>query len=105
MNQSNYQRLDGQAQAGEEEKFFDVLKAMKGHLTHTALILAGAMNRQRAEQMIAEGLIDLVGIGVDFISNPDLVARIKGNLPIAPADPASFHGGGAQGYIDYPPYR
>ncbi|MFJ4145234.1 alkene reductase [Pseudomonas sp. NPDC089734] len=105
MNQSNFERLDKQLQGGIDDNFFSLMRDIKGYMRDTALILAGGMNRERAEQMIAEGLIDLVGIGVDFISNPDLVARMKNDWPLTPADRGTFYGGDARGYIDYSPYR
>jgi 2,4-dienoyl-CoA reductase-like NADH-dependent reductase (Old Yellow Enzyme family) len=77
---------------------------MKDHLSQTALILAGGMTRERAEQMIEARLIDLAAFGTHFISNPDLVARLQNGWPLAPADPNTFYGGGAKGYIDYTPY-
>jgi N-ethylmaleimide reductase len=33
---------------------------------------------------------------------PDFVARLKINAPMNDADHNMFHGGGAQGYTDYP---
>ena len=77
---------------------------MKPLLQETALILAGGMTRERAEQMIADDIIDLVAFGAPFISNPDLVARLSNGWPLSPADPNTFYGGGAEGYIDYAPY-
>jgi 2,4-dienoyl-CoA reductase-like NADH-dependent reductase (Old Yellow Enzyme family) len=54
--------------------------------------------------MIDGDLIDLAAFGTGFISNPDLVARLQNGWPLAPADPDTFYGGGAEGYIDYTPY-
>lgn len=68
------------------------------------LILAGGMTREKAERMIADGLIDLAAFGQPFISNPDLVARLRQGWPLAEADRSSFYGGGAAGYSDYPPH-
>lgn len=68
------------------------------------LILAGGMTRERAEQLIADGLIDIAAFGEPFISNPDLVERLKNNWPLAPANRALHYGGGAEGYTDYPTY-
>jgi 2,4-dienoyl-CoA reductase-like NADH-dependent reductase (Old Yellow Enzyme family) len=62
------------------------------------------MTRERAEQLIGAGLIDLAAFGTPFISNPDLVARLQNGWPLAPADRDTFYGGGATGYIDYPAY-
>jgi N-ethylmaleimide reductase len=35
-----------------------------------------------------------------FVAHPDLVTRFALGLPIAPADPATFYGGGAAGYVE-----
>ncbi|MNY25646.1 N-ethylmaleimide reductase [compost metagenome] len=82
-----------------------MLRQIKSKLSGTALILAGGLNRQRAEEMISEGLIDLAGFGHNFISNPDLVARLKNGWPLAPADRDTFYGGDEQGYVDYAPHE
>lgn len=55
-----------------------------------------------AEETIAEGRADLICYGRRFISNPDLVERIRSDAPIAEADFRTFYGGGAEGYTDYP---
>lgn len=46
--------------------------------------------------------VDLVCFGRPFISNPDLVERLRTVAPLATPDPATMYGGGAGGYIDYP---
>ncbi|MDQ6685333.1 MAG: alkene reductase [Pseudomonadota bacterium] len=56
-----------------------------------------------AEAAVADG-VDLVAFGKPFISNPDLVERLREGLPLAAPDKATFYGGGARGYIDYPAY-
>jgi 2,4-dienoyl-CoA reductase-like NADH-dependent reductase (Old Yellow Enzyme family) len=104
MNQSGYSRLDSALEPEAESGFYKLLRQMKPLLQQTALILAGGMTRARAEQMIADNIIDLVAFGASYISNPDLVARLQNNWPLTPADPNSFYGGGAEGYIDYAPY-
>lgn len=85
--------------------FTALLHALKPLLPQTALILAGGMTKARAEKMIADGVIDLAAFGTHFISNPDLVARLKNDWPLAPANRATFYGGGREGYVDYPPYE
>jgi N-ethylmaleimide reductase len=45
---------------------------------------------------------DLVCFGRPFIANPDLVARLVKNLPLAELNQATLYGGGAAGYTDYP---
>ena len=63
------------------------------------------MTVERADALIAAGTIDLAAFGQAFIANPDLVARLRRGLPLNPPDKATFYGGGAKGYIDYPAYR
>ncbi|HWK34115.1 MAG TPA: alkene reductase, partial [Hyphomicrobium sp.] len=49
-----------------------------------------------------KNLADLICFGRPFISNPDLVARLRSGATLAPADPNTFYAGEAHGYIDYP---
>ncbi len=55
-----------------------------------------------ADEIVAEGRADLICYGRRFISNPDLVERIRSGEPIVEADFQTFYGGGAEGYTDYP---
>ncbi|MDV3514154.1 MULTISPECIES: alkene reductase [unclassified Stenotrophomonas] len=57
---------------------------------------------QLASARIAEGKADLVAFGRPFISNPDLVERLKRGAALAAVNPATLYGGGAEGYTDYP---
>lgn len=66
------------------------------------LMLAGGYDATSAERAIAEGRADIIAFGRPFIGNPDLPARIKHGHPLNVPDPATFFGGGQQGYIDYP---
>ena len=45
---------------------------------------------------------DLIAFGKPFISNPDLVERLKTGAPLNELDKATMYGGGAKGYTDYP---
>jgi N-ethylmaleimide reductase len=58
--------------------------------------------RQMAMEAVASGRADLVSFGRAFISNPDLVRRLRENAPLNPLDTSTLYGGGARGYIDYP---
>ena len=53
-------------------------------------------------QIIAEGLADLVSFAAPFIANPDLVERFTHSLPLAEADQATYYTGGEKGFTDYP---
>ena len=53
-------------------------------------------------ELIESGVADLVAFGQLFVSNPDLVERLKTDGPFNVADPSTFYGGGEKGYTDYP---
>ena len=57
---------------------------------------------QLASARVSEGRADLVAFGRPFISNPDLVERLKRGAALAALNPATLYGGGAEGYTDYP---
>lgn len=59
-------------------------------------------DRELAISSRQQGLADLVAFGRPFISNPDLVARLKFDAPLNPLDTDTLYGGGAKGYTDYP---
>ncbi len=50
----------------------------------------------------AKDLADLIAFGRPFISNPDLVERLRSGAPLADPDQETFYAGEAKGYIDYP---
>lgn len=104
MNQSGFQVGQKVVATGTETGFQGLLRTIKGNLPNTALILAGGLDRDSAEQLIEAGLIDLAAFGTPFISNPDLVARLQHGWPLNTPDRSTFYGGGSQGYIDYPSY-
>lgn len=51
---------------------------------------------------VAAGQADLVAYGRSFISNPDLVRRLREGAPLNPLQADKLYGGGAEGYTDYP---
>ena len=67
-----------------------------------AWMVNNGYDRDMAEAAVASGDADLVAFGRPFISNPDLVERLKQNAPLAPLDASTLYGGGERGYIDYP---
>jgi N-ethylmaleimide reductase len=59
-------------------------------------------SRQMAIDALATGWADAVAFGVPFISNPDLVERLRLDAPINPANTKTYYGPGPIGYTDYP---
>ena len=62
-------------------------------------------DRAMALDAVASNRADAVAIGRPFIANPDLVERIRADLPWAAPRKETFYGGGAEGYTDYPTVR
>ncbi|WP_405512495.1 alkene reductase [Streptomyces canus] len=69
----------------------------------TTLILnrSGTDIATRAKD-IEDGLADVITVGSMALANPDLVERVRTGAPLNTPDPATFYGGGAAGYTDYP---
>jgi N-ethylmaleimide reductase len=66
------------------------------------LIGAGGYERQDAIDTVAQGTADAIAFGRAFIANPDLPLRLQRNADLNSYDRATFYGGSARGYTDYP---
>ncbi len=70
------------------------------------LIAAGGFEKDSAERALDAGELDLIAMGRGFIANPDLVERMRNDLPLAEVDRSTFYGTqGARGYTDYPSWN
>jgi N-ethylmaleimide reductase len=67
-----------------------------------AFILNGGYDGAKAEADLAAALGDFIAFGKPFISNPDLVSKLKSGAALRSADPATFFSPGEKGYTDYP---
>jgi N-ethylmaleimide reductase len=67
-----------------------------------AYIANNGYDFELASKVLAANEADLIAFGKPFISNPDLVERLKRGAPLTAPDKATFYGGGAKGYTDYP---
>ncbi len=67
-----------------------------------AWIVNNGYTRAMAMRTVEGGAADMVAFGKLFISNPDLVARLRNESPLAALNQATLYGGGAAGYTDYP---
>ncbi|MBS7600678.1 MULTISPECIES: alkene reductase [Pseudomonas] len=103
MDQTHF-FLASEGAVAQEQALRELLAQCKAQLGQTALILAGDMTLERAQDLVDAGLIDLAGFGQPFIANPDLVARLKNGWPLTAPDRDTYYGGGAKGYLDYAPY-
>jgi N-ethylmaleimide reductase len=80
---------------------FDV-PALARRLTGAKLILNGGYDRDRAETDLAAGRAEAIAFGSSFLANPDLPERLRRRAPLNAPDSATFYGGDAKGYTDYP---
>ena len=67
-----------------------------------AWMVNNAYDRALAMDAVDSGRADIVAFGKAFISNPDLVERLRQDAPLNPWDSKTFYGGGEKGYTDYP---
>jgi len=63
---------------------------------------SGSVTPEIAEPILESGLADAVCFGVPFLSNPDLVTRIRESGPYNKLDADTLYGGDHRGDTDYP---
>ena len=66
------------------------------------LIINSGFRLASAIRVIEDDLADAVAFGKAFISNPDLVARIRKGIAWSKWDDKTFYTGGDRGFTDYP---
>lgn len=66
------------------------------------LMLNGGFDAESAEATLREGRADAIVFGKPFISNPDLVERLRTGAPLAPVNFELLYTPGPAGYTDYP---
>ncbi len=96
--------IEGATQGPRESSAFDYVKL---HKLFGGLYMANNGYDLRLAEQARQGLrADLIAFGRPFITNPDLVERLRDGLPLAPyTDKTHWYGGGAEGYTDYQPAR
>lgn len=67
-----------------------------------AWMVNNGYDRALAQDVVGAGIADLVAFGRPFIANPDLGRRLREAAPLNAWNSATFYGGGAEGYTDYP---
>lgn len=67
------------------------------------ILIAGAgYTQQTAEQVLQDGMADLVAFGVAFLANSDLPQRFEKGVELNVLDRATMFGSDAKGCTDYP---
>ncbi|HZU33750.1 MAG TPA: alkene reductase [Candidatus Angelobacter sp.] len=78
-----------------------VSQTIRNHYRGT-LIANGGYDSKAGNAAIASGEADLVSYGVLFLANPDLPTRFQRGAGLNQPQQATFYGGDARGYTDYP---
>ncbi|KAI1090609.1 FMN-linked oxidoreductase [Rostrohypoxylon terebratum] len=99
----------------EKQKFLDSwglpdisLDPFRKIFGDTPFFSGGGWNDQNVWGVLESGAYDALVCGRYFISNPDLVERLRRGLPLSPYDRSTFYGpleDNSVGYIDYPSYE
>jgi N-ethylmaleimide reductase len=83
----------------------DLLRDLRERFDGPVIINSGfgeVTTLDSVEGLLERDLGDLVAVGRPFLANPDLPRRWREGLELNEPDPATFYGGGAEGYTDYP---
>lgn len=90
----------GKEKPGAAGPAFDTFKLRK--LWKSIYIANFGYAQASGDALLARGDADMVAYGKLFLANPDLPARFAKGAPLNAPDPATFYGGDAKGYTDYP---
>ncbi|BAT76870.1 hypothetical protein VIGAN_01493300 [Vigna angularis var. angularis] len=89
-------------EAEREEDSVDLMQQWRRAYEGT-LMCSGGFTRDSGMKAVAQGLADLVSFGRLFISNPDLVSKLKLNAPLTSYNRNTFYTSDPViGYTDYP---
>jgi N-ethylmaleimide reductase len=66
------------------------------------VVLSGGYDAKQAEHDLSEKKGDLFAFGRPFISNPQLVSKLKNKRPLLVADHKTFYTADEKGFTDYP---
>lgn len=73
-----------------------------GPLYKGTRILNSGYTRESGNELIASGTAELISYGKPYLANPDLPERFAQEAELNTPDDATFYGGDAKGYTDYP---
>ena len=98
-----YLHISGYTQASVEDPMQIVLETAKHFrsIYKGTLMVNKGFDANTADQVIEEGIADLVSFGEVYIGNPDLVERFAVNAPLNRNDRTTYYSGGAKGFTDY----
>lgn len=81
-----------------------LLAALRAVWPTTLILNRAAQPPERLADDLDNGMADVMSVGALALANPDLVQRLKDQMPLNTPDPASYFGGTDKGYTDYPTF-
>lgn len=78
------------------------LEEMRAMWPNALLVNRAGRPLEKLAVDVDAGLADVAPVGAWALANPDLVDRLKSGSALNPPDRATFYGGSAHGYTDYP---
>jgi N-ethylmaleimide reductase len=95
--------IEGITGGARELSGFDFAAARQAlQAAGVAYVANNQYTRAMALSAVEAGDVDAVAFGVPFIANPDLVERLRADVPLTCANKETFYSAGAEGYVDYP---
>lgn len=92
--------IEGETRGARDYREFDFTALCK---RFDGLYMANnGYTKELAFQALENDRADLICFGRPFISNPDLVERLRIGAPLNPLDETTLYGGNEHGYTDYP---
>lgn len=85
---------------GAPEFKSDIKTMIKSHFGGTVIVGGGVNNSEDAQKLLDDGF-DMVYIGRPYISNPDLVEKLKDRSNLTEPKEDLFYTPGSKGYTDY----
>jgi len=82
----------------------NVITTFRSSCAHP-IISNGGYDKPKAQQVLSDGLADLVSFGRPYIANPDLVYRYQNDIELSESDPRTFYGQGPESYKGYTDYE
>jgi N-ethylmaleimide reductase len=86
----------------DDEVLLALRRAWAGPLVMNPVLPMGPRQtgRKDADRWLDLGA-DLISFGRAFLTNPDLVERLRARLPLTPVDESTYYQGGDEGYLTY----
>ncbi|KEF58588.1 uncharacterized protein A1O9_06514 [Exophiala aquamarina CBS 119918] len=78
------------------------IRPFRKALKKTPMLSSGGFDATNWVEPLERGDLDGVVFGRQFISNPDLVERLRNGWDLAPWNMKTFYTPGPEGYVDYP---